>query len=28
MDNGRGWPKGGGRVHDRRRPWFPAATSL
>ena len=28
MDNGRGRPRGGGRVHDRRRPWFPAATSL
>jgi len=21
--NGRGQPRGGGRGHDRRRPWFP-----
>ena len=23
MDNGHGRPRGGGRVHDRQRPWFP-----
>ena len=23
MDNRRGWPRVGGRVHDQRRPWFP-----
>jgi hypothetical protein len=23
MNNGRGRPRGGGRGHDRRRPWFP-----
>jgi len=23
MDNGHRWPRGGGRVHDQRRPWFP-----